>query len=72
MKKNELKSLLAKHGHTQVDLAKILGVSLSCVNAKINESNTQFNLSEITCIRNHYKLSAEDVERIFFGDEVSL
>ena len=71
MKKNLLMSVLAKFDENQSDLARLLGLSLSCTNAKINEKGTQFNQTEIATIKAHYNLTAEEVDSIFFTLEVS-
>lgn len=67
MNKNLLNSVMAKFGDNQSKLAKLLGISLSRVNAKINENNAQFTQSEIAEIRRHYHLSPDDVMEIFFA-----
>ena len=67
MNKNLLNSVMAKNGDTQSDLAKLLGLSLSRVNAKINEKEAQFTQTEIAAIKKHYGLSATDVDSIFFA-----
>ena len=62
-----LASVLAAHGDTQSTLAVILGLSLSRVNAKINANRAQFTQTEITEIKNHYGLTANEVDNIFFA-----
>ena len=72
MNKNLLMSVLKKNGDNQSDLASALGLSLSRTNAKINETDgAQFYQSEIATIKNHYKLTAEEVDAIFFTVQVS-
>lgn len=72
MNKNLLISVLAKYGDTQSDLAAVLGLSLSRTNAKINETGgAQFTQGEICMIKYHYRLTAEEVDFIFFNPEVS-
>ena len=67
-----LKSHIMRHDETQEKLAKSMGISLSCLNAKINETgNREFRQSEIAYIRDRYELSDQDVIDIFFGTEVS-
>jgi len=57
---------------TQEMLAKKMGISLSCLNAKINETgNREFRQSEISFIRDRYDLSEQEVVEIFFGAKVS-
>lgn len=67
MNKNLLNSFMARKGETQLDLAKLLGISLSRANAKINENGAQFTQTEISIIKKHYALSAIDVDLIFFA-----
>lgn len=67
MNKNMLNSILAKHGDTQSALARLLGLSLSRVNAKINANHAQFTQAEIAEIKNHYGLTANEVDNIFFA-----
>ena len=54
-------------GDTQQILADALGMSLSRLNAKINETDgAEFTQSEITAIKIRYHLTAEEVDLIFF------
>ena len=54
-------------GDTQPILAEALGMSLSRLNAKINETDgAEFTQSEITAIKIRYHLTAEEVDAIFF------
>lgn len=72
MNKNELVSVMKKHGDNQSDLAEYLGISLSRLNAKINETDgAQFNQEEIKKIKIRYSLTIEQVDLIFFSDGVS-
>ena len=66
MNKCELMGLLAKNGENQCDLAKLLGISLSRTNAKINAKSAQFTQSELNLIKNKYKLSPNEMMSIFF------
>ena len=60
------------HGESQKDLAQYLQMSLSRLNAKINEyRGAQFRQNEIAAIQEHYGLSAEEVHEIFFALTVS-
>lgn len=67
MNKQMLAGILAAHGDTQATLAAILGLSLSRINAKINANRAQFTQAEITEIKNHYGLTANEVDNIFFA-----
>ena len=67
MNKQLLASVLAKNGDTQSDLAKVLGLSLSRTNAKINETDgAQFTQNEIVAIKKAYTLTAKEIDEIFF------
>ena len=67
MNKQMLAGILAAHGDTQSALANLLGLSLSRVNAKINANHAQFTQAEITEIKKHYNLTADEVDNIFFA-----
>lgn len=67
MNKNLLISVMAKYGDTQSNLANLLGISLSRVNAKINENKAQFTQNEISEMVHHYNLSDTDTMEIFFA-----
>lgn len=72
MNKAFLESVMKLHSDTQADLAEYLGISLSRLNAKINEyRGAQFFQTEIAAIKKRYTLSEEQVDSIFFGEEVS-
>ena len=58
--------------HHQKALADAMGISLSRLNAKINETGgAEFVQSEMEFIANRYQLSADDVINIFFARKVS-
>lgn len=66
MNKDELVSVMKKHGDNQADLAEYIGISLQRFNAKINEKDgAEFNQSEIAKIRKKYNLTDEQVVIIF-------
>ena len=68
MNKNMFVSKMKLFGDTQESLAKVLGMSLSRLNAKINEVNgAQFRQSEIAFFRNRWHLTPEEVDQIFFA-----
>lgn len=71
MNSQKLKSLIVLYDKKQENLAKALGISLSRLNAKINEVNAEFNQREIMLIKTRYKLSDNDVVDIFFNNAVS-
>lgn len=68
MNSNLLKAVIKKHGETQADLAEALGLSLSNLNDKINGKSASFRQSEIIAIKERYKLTAEEVDEIFFAE----
>ena len=65
-----LKSKMVEFGDTQAQLAQAIGISASNLNDKIN-GKVSFRQSDIAAIRNRYHLSADDVDLIFFGMELS-
>lgn len=70
--KRELRSHMAKHGDTQRSLAEAMGISLSRLNAKINETGgAEFKKTEMAFIRVRYGLAPEAVDAIFFGRDMS-
>ena len=71
MNKNLLRSFMIKNGDTQQQLAKSMGISLSVLNAKINENKTEFKQGEMAFIKNRYSLSSGDMDMIFFAKLVS-
>lgn len=66
-----MKSEIVKHGDTQTDLAKYLGISVSNLNEKIHGKSTSFRQNEISAIKERYNLSADDVDCIFFASQLS-
>lgn len=73
MYKNLLMSKLRLRGHTQSDLAKILGLSQQRVSAKLNETKgAQFTQGEILVIKENYQLSNDELGDIFFNPQVSV
>ena len=71
MNKNMFVSKMKLFGDTQAILAEALGMSLSRLNAKINEINgAQFRMSEIKFFRDRWHLTPEEVDQIFFTSKV--
>lgn len=63
---------MKKHGDNQSDLAEYIGISPQRFNAKLNETNgAEFTQSEIQKIKEKYNLTSEEVNVIFFMDDVS-
>ena len=67
MDKQALKGLIVINDGKQEVLAAAMGMSLSRLNAKINETDTEFTKSEIEFIRDRYKMSRKQVMDIFFS-----
>ena len=66
--KNLLASFMKKYGETQRNLAEALGISLSRLNAKINNWNgADFTQAEIEFIMNHYRMSKKEGSSIFLN-----
>ena len=61
-----LKGYIKIHDGSQSVLAEAMGLSLSRLNAKINETGAEFTQSEIAFIRDRYQLSKPEVTDIFF------
>lgn len=67
MNKNKLISVMKLHGDTQESLAEVIGISLSRLNAKINETGgAEFTMGEIRIIKIRYNLTSQEVDEIFF------
>lgn len=71
MNKNMFVSKMKLFGETQFDLAEALGMSVSRINAKINETNgSQFRQNEIKFFRDRWCLTPDEVDQIFFAPKV--
>lgn len=70
MNSNLLKAKMAAYGDTQARLAKAIGISASNLNDKIT-GKVSFRQRDIAAIKKRYELSAEDVDLIFFGKDLS-
>lgn len=72
MNKNLLSSKMKLFNDTQEILANAIGISLSRLNAKINETGgAEFTQSEIKIIKKRYSLTNDEVIEIFFNQKVS-
>lgn len=71
MDSQTLKGIITMKDGNQAVLAEAMGLSLSRLNAKINETNAEFTQSEIAFIRDRYGLTKTQVSDIFFAKEVS-
>lgn len=65
MNERRFKAMMAEHGDTQAALAAAIGIGTSNLNDRI-KGKVSFRQNEIAAIRNHYGLSAEEVDHIFF------
>lgn len=72
LNKNFLISKMKLFGDTQESLAKALGISLTRLNEKINETDgAEFWQHEIVAIKIRYNLTPDEVDQIFFAQKVS-
>ena len=62
-----LKSVIVRNNENQTNLAEILKLNISALNARIN-GKMDFRRSEINKIRKHYRLSPEETIEIFFNE----
>ena len=59
-------------GDTQESLAAAMNLALSTLNAKINNyRGSCFHQSEIAFIKERYNLTGNDIDEIFFANEMS-
>ena len=68
--KLELKSVIARYGDRQSDLAEAIGITQSMLSNRIN-GNSEFSRPEIEAIASRYNLTADEIQKIFFTFEVS-
>ena len=71
MDSQKLKGIIVMHDGSQEVLAKAMGLSLSRLNAKINETDAMFTKPEIEFIRDRYSLTRKQLVDIFFTKPVS-
>lgn len=72
MNKKTLESVMKKFGDTQESLAEYLGIARTSFNKKINERDgASFTQPEIKAIKDKYGLSADELNKIFFAENVS-
>ena len=73
MNKALLESKMKLFGDNQSKLAEAVGISLQRFNAKLNGTNgAEFTQGEIQKIKDRYNLTGEEVDAIFFKNNVSL
>lgn len=66
MDKRRLRAQMALHGDNDTSLARYLGIARCTFSAKLNESNREFTVREISRIARRYSLNAEEFMAIFF------
>lgn len=72
MNKKLFNSFMVRYGDTQETLANAMGLSVSRLNAKINERDgAAFDQKEIQFIIDRYSLTREEAMNIFFTFDVS-
>jgi len=72
MDKKLLRSKMIANNDTSATLANFLGISASCLSAKMNcYRGANFTQKEIAAIISKYSLSAEDIASIFFANQPS-
>ena len=72
MNKNKLESVMKLHKDNGQTLADYLGIARPTFSNKLNETRgAEFTQGEIKMIKDRYKLSAEEVDGIFFDEKVS-
>ena len=70
MDKALFRAFMVRYGDTQRTLAEALGISLSCLNAKIN-GKADFRQTEIAFLKERYKMNSDNISDIFFAKKVS-
>lgn len=70
MDKSALKSKMVLYNDTGITLAKILNISETTFSSKLN-GKAEFTRSEIAKIKERYNLSAEEIDYIFFNQQVT-
>ena len=71
MNRDLLKGEIRAKAMTQEAVANSIGVSLSRFNAKLNNTNgAEFSLGEVRAIKDLLRLSATQIDLIFFDEKV--
>ena len=70
MVKQELRAVMIRYGDRQRDLATALGIAPATLSKKMNGESV-FTQPEIELIAMRYKLTADDIQRIFFNHTVN-
>ena len=71
MNKNELLIEIQKHNETIKQLANYLGIETQTLERKMSDdTDSDFTMGEIKKIKEHYNLTSERVDEIFFNLEL--
>ena len=70
MNKKALKAKMIINNDKGITLAKALDISESTLSSKLN-GKAEFTRCEIAIIKERYKLTAEEIDNIFFKQEVT-
>lgn len=70
MNPTEFKVAQIRAGVTKDEIAAALGINIVTLYRKIN-GESDFSLSELKKLKNLFKLSKDDVDRIFFSDTLT-
>lgn len=72
MNENELLIEIQKHNETIGQLANYLGMETQTLERKMSDdTDSDFTMGEIKKIKEHYNLTSERVDEIFFNLELS-
>lgn len=68
MNKSQFKVQMLKHKETMEQIAELLDIHVTTLSLKLN-GRTSFTQGEIQCLKKHWKLSAEDLNAVFFTED---
>ena len=71
MNKKEFTIMMLKNNDTRESISKLLDIAKVTLSRKINENGTEFTRTEIEKLKDHWNLTAQDVDFIFFNSLVS-
>lgn len=71
MNSRKFRAKMIEHGDTADTLAGFLHLARNTLYRKIRGENADFDQREILALKSRWNLSADDVDNIFFTDEVS-
>lgn len=66
----KLKGKMAEKGYTQQSISAVLGINPSTFQRKMS-GDTEFNRGEIAALRKALELTSEEVDGIFFAEELA-